>query len=115
MAYGPGNVVLVLIKSQHLTEVFASFGERHVPAEVVADNVATQVQRYLKAGVPVASYLADQLLLPMALSGAGEFSTLKPSSHTTTNIEVIKMFMATEITLDKKGSDCWHIGVGKAW
>lgn len=37
-------------------------------------------------------YLADQLLLPFALAGAGAFVTVKPSQHSRTAADVIERF-----------------------
>jgi RNA 3'-terminal phosphate cyclase (ATP) len=70
-SHGPGNVVTVDVESEHVTEVFTGFGERGVRAESVADRVAQEVARYLHARVPVATHLADQLLIPLALAGGG--------------------------------------------
>ena len=64
---GPGNVVLVDLESETVTEVCASFGESGVKAEAVADAAADEARKYLAAGVPVGTHLADQLLLLRAL------------------------------------------------
>ena len=92
-AYGPGNAILVTIESEHLTEVFAGFGRRGVPAETVATEAAEEARRYLDSGAPVGEHLADQLLLPLALAKGGSFVTGQPSGHTTTNLDVIRRFL----------------------
>lgn len=94
---GPGNILVIEIESENVTEVFTGFGIRGIRAEDVARGAVKEVRRYLETGVPVGKYLADQLLLPMALAGGGSFRTLSPSLHTITNIEVIKRFMDLEI------------------
>lgn len=109
--YGPGNVVSVEIKSDHITENFTAFGQRGITAESVADNVVNKARRYLKAGVPVGGYLADQLLLPLALAGKGMFVTLKPSSHLLTNINVLTSFLKVHVQLDEIGDDVWKVNV----
>ncbi len=43
---GPGNVVLVDIESEAVTEVFVGFGESGVRAEAVAERVARDVRQY---------------------------------------------------------------------
>ena len=108
-ALGPGNVVSVFIKSARLTEVFTGFGQRGVRAETVASRVVKQVRRYLAAGVPVGDHLADQLLLPLALSGGGSLVTLRPSRHTATNIEVIQRFLEIRIVSEELSADVWRI------
>jgi RNA 3'-terminal phosphate cyclase (ATP) len=105
---GPGNVVLVQIESQHVTEVFAGFGQKGLPAEKVAARVVREAKRYLKAGVPVGEHLADQLLVPMALAG-GRFRTLAPSSHMTTNVETIRRFLEVQIQVEEIESEVHEV------
>ncbi len=102
---GPGNAVLVELESAGCSEVFADFGARGRPAEEVAKGAIAEVRRYLDAGVPVGPHLADQLLLPMALAGAGSFCTMAPTLHTTTNIEVINRFLEVDIQLARESED----------
>lgn len=109
---GPGNAVLVEVEGERVTEVFAAFGQRGVRAEVVAERAAREALRYIEAGVPVGTHLADQLLLPMALASGGSFRTLPPSTHTTTNIEVIRRFLGVRITAKPEDSEVWRIEVG---
>jgi len=108
---GPGNVVIIEIQSERVTEVFAGFGQRGVPAETVARGAAEQARRYLAAGVPVGEHLADQLLIPLAMAGGGTFRTLKPSDHTATNIEVIRRFLDVRIRSEEIAADIWQIAV----
>jgi RNA 3'-terminal phosphate cyclase (ATP) len=112
---GPGNVVGVYAVCEQLTEVFVTFGRRHVPAERVAHAAAQHAKRYLSFGVAVGEHLADQLLLPLVLAGEGSFVTMPPSQHTRTNISVIRQFLATDIrmveTADRR---VWRIEVGPA-
>lgn len=110
-AFGAGNVVSAIIKSEHITECFTAFGQRGLPAEQVAKKLVKEVQRYRKAGVPVGKYLADQLLLPLALAGSGSFITVEPSSHTLTNISVINAFMDITIQCQQLDSDVWKINL----
>jgi RNA 3'-terminal phosphate cyclase (ATP) len=111
-AQGPGNVVTVEIESEYVTEVFTGFGEKGVPAEKVADDVADEALEYLRVGVPVGKHLADQLLLPMALAGGGSFRTLNPSGHTNTQIEVLQQFLGIEIRKLEVGNGVWQFDVG---
>lgn len=109
---GPGNVVSVFAESEHVTEVFAEFGRRGVPAERVAQHAALAAKRYLASDAPIGVHLADQLLLPLALAGGGSFVTLPPSAHTRTNIDVIQAFLPVAIrcaALDETGR--WRIEV----
>lgn len=109
---GPGNILTVEIESQHITEVFTGFGERGVPAEKVASRTVRNVKEYLAFDVPVGKYLADQLLIPIAMSGGGKFRTLSPTQHTTTNVEIIKKFLDINITLNQYNQHQWEIEIG---
>jgi RNA 3'-terminal phosphate cyclase (ATP) len=108
-----GNFLSLEVESEQLTEVFTGFGERTVAAEAVADQAALAARRYLASEAAIGEYLADQLLLPMALAGGGSFTTLPPSRHTTTNIEVIQKFLDIPITCEQTTNRVWRIEVGK--
>ena len=95
---GPGNVLLLEVESEHLTEIFCGFGEVGIRAESIAEHASKEARRYLAAGVPVGMHLADQLLVPLALAGAGSFRTIGLSSHSRTNLDVIRLFSSTRIT-----------------
>jgi RNA 3'-terminal phosphate cyclase (ATP) len=106
---GPGNIVSIEIESENLTEVFTGFGERGVAAESVADQAVVAARRYLASDVAVGEHLADQLLLPMALARGGSFTTVPPSRHTTTNIEIIRKFLDVEIRAEQMTNRSWKI------
>ena len=106
-ALGPGNVFLVAVESEHVTEVFAGFGERGISAETVAERVCREASAYIDAGVAVGTHLADQLLLPLALAGGGTFSTFAPSEHALTNAALIEKFLPVEITFAPQHGKTW--------
>jgi RNA 3'-terminal phosphate cyclase (ATP) len=97
---GPGNAVVVEVESEALTEVFTAFGQRGVRAERVAESAAGDAKRYIDSGVPVGDHLADQILLPLALAGGGSFRARPLSSHATTNLEVLRMFLPVEAEVE---------------
>jgi RNA 3'-terminal phosphate cyclase (ATP) len=108
---GPGNVITLEIESENVTEVFTGFGERGVAAEAVADQAVVGARRYLAGDVAVGEHLADQLLLPMALARGGSFTTVPPSRHTTTNIEIVRKFLDVEIDSEQITNRSWKIGL----
>ncbi|MBT8128119.1 MAG: hypothetical protein HKP12_15320 [Gammaproteobacteria bacterium] len=61
------------------------------------------------SGAPVSGYLADQLLVFMAMAGGGRFVTMKPSLHTLTNIAVIEAFMSTRIDQKQISQHGWQL------
>lgn len=105
------NVLLLMLPHDALCEVLCAFGERGVPAEQLADRLATEALMLGAAGVPVGPYLADQLLLPMAIAGGGSFRTVKPTLHCTTNALLIERFLPVEFTIaevaDQRGT--WQV------
>jgi RNA 3'-terminal phosphate cyclase (ATP) len=110
-AYSPGNVLTIEIESEQLTEIFTGIGERGVRAEVVAERAVREAQQYLAHDAPVGEHLADQLLIPLALAGGGSYLTGPLSLHTTTNIEIIRNFLAVVITVAPVDGDMWRIEV----
>lgn len=110
-AYGPGNVVLIYVQSESITEVFSAFGERGLPAEQVAAKAVNDARHYLQSNAVVGKNLADQLLIPVALAGQGAFLTQEPSLHTITNMTVIRQFMNVEFNTRQINPDTWLIGL----
>jgi RNA 3'-terminal phosphate cyclase (ATP) len=110
---GPGNAVMIEIETEHHMEVFTGFGELGVRAEAVADSAVKQARAYIASGLPVGRYLADQLLAPMSIAGAGRFRTGPLSRHTTTNVEVIRNFLDLNIDLTQEPARTWTITVSR--
>ena len=111
-AQGPGNVLTIAIESETLTEVFTGFGQRGVSAEKVAARAVSQVRAYLARDVPVGRHLADQLLVPLAMAGGGQYRTLPPSRHTRTNIDIIRHFLDVAIATREEENGIWEISIG---
>lgn len=112
---GPGNILCIELESEHCAELFAGFGELGVSAEKVAKDTVRQVDDYLAANVPVGPYLADQLLLPMALAGGGSFRTMAPTRHMTTNAGVIRLFLPVRVEMLEKAPNDWEIRVERSF
>jgi RNA 3'-terminal phosphate cyclase (ATP) len=110
-ALSPGNVLTIELESEHVMEVFTGIGERGVRAETIAERAATEALQYLKTDAPVGEHLADQLLIPLALAGGGSYLTGPLSLHTTTNIEIVKMFLDVQINVTQAGENVWKIEV----
>jgi RNA 3'-terminal phosphate cyclase (ATP) len=104
---GPGNVVMIELEAEHVTEVFTGFGQRGVRAEDVAMQVLREAEEYLAADVPVGTHLADQLMLPLGIgaylgSGGGAFRTTGLSLHSTTHLEILRRFLEIDIQVDRE-------------
>ncbi|MHC4732250.1 MAG: RNA 3'-terminal phosphate cyclase [Planctomycetota bacterium] len=103
---GPGNVVMLEVACEAVTELFTAFGRIRVPAERVAQEAVRAWRQWDKAGCPVGPHLADQLILPLALAGSGSFTTTEPTSHTLTHIELIRRFLDVDVAIERTGSRC---------
>jgi RNA 3'-terminal phosphate cyclase (ATP) len=108
---GPGNALLIEVESEHVTELFSSIGEKRVSAETVAERACDEVRRYLDGEAPVGEHLADQLLIPMALAGGGSFVTTPLSSHSTTNMDVIREFLSRKFSVDRSNETRHRVDV----
>lgn len=110
-ASGPGNVFFIVLEFEHITEVFTGFGEQGKTAEKVAHEACDQAERYLKSDVPVGDYLADQLLLPLAVVGGGSFRCTALTPHFTTNAEVIQRFLPVTIQTEREDRLAWRVTI----
>lgn len=120
-AAGPGNVVLIELTSQHVTEVFSGFGRPAVRAEKVASEVLREARDYVQADVPVGRHLADQLMLPLGVSawqkgggagqGGGSFRTLPLTRHAHTHAAILRQLLGVAVDMDEEdGSSVVQIG-----
>ena len=100
---GAGNTVSLEIESTHVTERFIAFGEKRMSAEAVANQLVTQARRYLASEAAVGEYLADQLVIPLALAGEGAFTVAHASPHLLTNIAVVGQFLPVTFSLEEEG------------
>jgi len=107
---GPGNIVSLRVSDGNVNEVIDVVGAKQLSAERVAGR-AIAMKRYLTSGAVVGEYLCDQLLLPLALGNGGRFTTIKPSLHSETNIDVIKGFIDCEIDVKEISEDLFEVRI----
>jgi RNA 3'-terminal phosphate cyclase (ATP) len=100
---GPGNALVITLEYEGITEVFTGFGERRRSAESVGEGTVREARDYLAHEAPVGPHLADQLLLPMVLGGITGFVTCAPTSHFTSNADVIHAFTDRRIAVEPEG------------
>lgn len=110
-AKGSGNVLILELEFEHVTEIFVGFGARGVKAEAVAGSAIREAKDYLGSTAAVGPHLADQLLLPLALADGGRYTASEVTLHTRTNIDVIRQFLEVEIDVEKLDNACWQIEV----
>jgi RNA 3'-terminal phosphate cyclase (ATP) len=97
---GPGNVLLLTLEHEQVSEVFCAFGEKGVLAEHVARDVVQQYRHYLASQAAVGEHLADQLMLPMALAGGGSMTVTEVSQHARSNAAIIELFLPVRFVFD---------------
>ena len=111
-ACGTGNVVMIELEAENVTEVCTSFGRIGVKAENVALEALREAEEYLAAGVPVGRHLADQIMLPLGIgayfgTGGGTFRTLPLSAHATTHLEILRRFLGLDARIEhQSGGNC---------
>lgn len=96
---GPGVILMLEARYANVTELVSGFGQLGVPAERLAKTSAARMNGYIEASAFAGPYLADQLVLPFVLAGGGKFTTVKPSQHTLTAIEIAKRFTGKRVDL----------------
>jgi RNA 3'-terminal phosphate cyclase (ATP) len=96
-ANGCGNVVMIELECEHVTEIFVGFGERGVSAERVAAGVWQETEEYLQHEAPVGPHLADQLILPLAIAASqgnpSRFRTIALTGHSVTHLDIVQRFL----------------------
>ena len=85
---------------EYHSEVFTLLGEKRSSAEKIGCRLSGLVKRYVfNTDSLVDEYLTDQLLLPLALAGGGEFTARVVSKHAETQAWLIQQFLPVEIQL----------------
>jgi RNA 3'-terminal phosphate cyclase (ATP) len=103
---GPGNVVLVEVETDDVTEIFTAFGQPGVPSDKVAEEAVREAREYLKSRAVAGEHLTDQLMLPLALAGGGSFTAAKLTRHAETNRDVIAQFLPVRFETTKAEDHC---------
>jgi len=98
---GPGNCAMIRLCGSECTTVFTAFGMRGKPSEQVISEVVGLAKDFLVSEAAVDRFLADQLLIYMALAKAGSFTTNELSSHLRINMEVIKKFLPVDFNIEQ--------------
>jgi len=108
---GPGNAMLLGAHFENVSEISTGIAQMGKSAESVAIGAAKGLRGYLASAAPVGVHLADQLLLPMALAGEGEFQTMAISDHTRTNMALIEKFLAVQFAVKEGDQGVKHVAV----
>lgn len=96
-----GTVLLLLAECTSGRACCFALGARGKRAELVADEAVDGLGAFLDSDGAVDPWLADQLLLPLALAdGPSELRTSEVTTHLLTNAEVLRLFLPVEIGVE---------------
>lgn len=107
----PGNMISLQLQYDDASHVFDSLGERGRSSEKVIARAFNGMKKQIDSKTPVCRFLADQLLLPMALAGKGSYQTRKLSLHTKTNMEIIQEFLDVRFSVTQLKEDVFKVEV----
>ncbi len=105
-AAGKGTTLLLQAGFERSSACYFSLGERGKPAERVADEAVDGLQVFLATDGAIDQYLADQLLLPLAVAawrfGAGpsRLRTCQVTQHLLTNAWIVRLFLPVRIEIE---------------
>jgi len=117
---GPGNCVMIVIDrdpadprnavapngrdvGRTVRSILTAFGERGRPSAAVVGEVAGCARELLDAAAGVDRFLADQLLLYLAMAGGGSLTTPVLTLHAETNMAVIEKFLPVRFETERIG------------
>ncbi len=114
---GQGTVVFLWAECENTLAGFTSLGERGKPAERVAEEAAKELLDYLHGSAALDRYLADQLVLPMALARSeSRFTTESVTQHLITAAWVVNQFFPGRVQLEGaegQPGTCWIKGASQ--
>jgi len=104
---GPGAGIFLFAEyaaspgGEAATASFTAYGRKGLPAERVAEAACKELLAHYRSDAPADPYLADQLVLPVALAeGESLVSTLRVSQHLLTNVWVVRKFLARKVRVE---------------
>jgi RNA 3'-terminal phosphate cyclase (ATP) len=100
-AKNPGTMYLLLAEFEHSQCCYFGLGARGKPAEKVADEAVDLFLNYMETDAALDERLADQVVLPLALSRQKSFfTTSRITQHLLTNLETLRTFNFLNFEID---------------
>ena len=109
----PTNVMLEM-SYEGVTEIFTGFARSGVSHEAATTDAAKQARTYMSSNAAVCEFLADQLLVPLALAGSGRLTTTRISPHAKASMDTIRTFLGVEFYTEPLPGGCWLLEVRRA-
>jgi RNA 3'-phosphate cyclase len=99
---GQGSAVFISSRNSPAFFGFSALGVKGKRSESVADEAADQVISFIASGAAMDRFLADQVLIPLAIAPSiSRFSVETVTEHLRTNAEIIEKFLDSKITIRK--------------
>ena len=103
-AASPGSFLLIEAVFEEGRAAFGFFGQRGLRAELIGDRAARTLIKFLEGEGAVDPHLADQLAVPLALSGGGgRVTTTEVTRHLETVAAVLSQFGIPARTWGRRG------------
>ena len=97
---GPGAAVLLVAEYEGGLAGFSAIGERGKRMETMAEEACQSFRVWWETGAACEEHLADQLVLPMALTvGESRWTTSRVTEHLRTVLWVVPQFLPVEASL----------------
>ena len=111
---GPGAAILLIAECEGSFAGFSALGERGKRIETVAQEACQAFREWFASGAACEEHLADQLVLPAALTpGESRWTTSRVTEHLRTVLWVIPQFFPADVSLtenpDGSGSVALHV------
>jgi len=101
-ALSPGTFIFLKARFTNVLAGFSALGERGKPAEKVAQEVAQQFINYYQSEKCLDPFLADQIVLYLALTKKPfAFTVSRLSSHLLTHLWLLEKFLGVKIKIDQ--------------
>ncbi len=98
----PGAGIFLTAEYESSLAGFSALGKKGKPSEQVAEEAVEALLAFHRSGAALDVHLADQLILPQALSGqAALLSTTELSQHILTNLWVVEQFLGPVAEIDR--------------
>lgn len=115
---GAGAAVLLVAECEGGLAGFSAVGERGKRMEAVAEEACRAFKDWWETGAACEEHLADQLVLPMALTaGESRWTASRVTEHLRTVLWVVPQFLPVEAALveNADGTGCVTLRVERAW
>ena len=97
-----GAGIFLLAEYESAAAGFSAHGRQGKPSETVAEEAAADLREHHVSGAAIELHLADQLLVPLAISaGPSRFTMARPTAHLATNAWTIEQFGVARITMEQ--------------